>query len=255
MQLLHAQAQIQDQIAQLQRLGAADLLAAAEGQSHVLATVQQRLASGAVGVADLRAEVTAAVANLAATTTLIQGAAAARHAETERTLREASAQARQTVEGFMQAYYEDRIFDPYLRFASVEEERAYREREAERARAIEAELAKGTPEGDRHALALMRKQLEDAGQHGADQSPDYDQWMRKAYEGEAVLAAAQSAEPQPDQSASMPDPLDNIAPDTTVDPAIAAAFQSAGVTLTPATTTGHGVFQACGDAKSGWEVC
>lgn len=258
MQLLSAQAQVQEQLAQLRQIGASDLLAAVEGQSQMLAALQQQLASGAVPAAALRGDLAAIVATLTTTSGQAQAAAAAHATHAERTLLEASAQARQTAQNFVQAFYEDKIFDKYLTFKSDEEERAYREREAARQKAIEAELAKGTPQGNRRALELSRAQLEDAGRHGADQSPDYGAWVARSSESIASLDEA-FARHAGDRIAFVTTPtqdvLDDIAPSATIDPAIVAALRAAGVAPTDPKLSGHGLNQSAASPNQGWEVC
>lgn len=60
-----------------------------------------------------------------------------------------------------------------LDFASQEDERAYREREAERRAYIADQRAKGTPEGDLNAAGAGLGQLADAKAHGAG-GPEFD---------------------------------------------------------------------------------
>lgn len=60
-----------------------------------------------------------------------------------------------------------------LQFDSEEDERAYREREAERRAYIEAQQARHTPEGDLNAAGAGVGQMADAKAHGAG-GPDFD---------------------------------------------------------------------------------
>ena len=149
-------------------------------------------------------------------------------------------------------------FDPYLQFGSAEEEEAYREREQARQAYIEAELAKGTPEGDYNAAAATRAQLEDAGAHGADAHPDFDERMSindkalaqskrnvseagaSTLEGDAIL---RGEEPYLDPAPPMRSVAAEINEDEFAD--IAAAFVAAGVEV-PASSlaNGHGVDDA-----------
>lgn len=124
------------------------------------------------GLASIRAEVAAFVA--AAQVIANQAVASAATTQTaEAALHLANEAARREVTSFVEDFYEKRIFDPFLRFASAEDEAAYREREEERKREIKEALALGTPEGTLKANLLSRDQLLDAGAHGADRSPDY----------------------------------------------------------------------------------
>ena len=70
--------------------------------------------------------------------------------------------------------FEQKKLDPFLQFASQEEAAEYRKREAEREAYIRAELAKGTPQGALNASNATLAQLDDARDHGAEQSPDFD---------------------------------------------------------------------------------
>jgi hypothetical protein len=60
-----------------------------------------------------------------------------------------------------------------LRFSSEEDERAYREREAERDTYIKQQQAKGTPEGQLNAAGAAIGQMADAKGHGAN-GPEFD---------------------------------------------------------------------------------
>lgn len=92
-----------------------------------------------------------------------------------------------------------RIFDPYLRFTSAEDEEAFRKREAEARQYIEAQLARGTPEGNLNAGAGMAGYMLDAHAHGAGNSPDFmPRWNALVDKLErqraAMRAAGQSTE-------------------------------------------------------------
>jgi hypothetical protein len=69
-------------------------------------------------------------------------------------------------------------FDPFLRFASPQDEEDYRRREAARSAYIEAELARGTPQGDLNASAGVIGQMVDAKANGAGDSPEFQQRWR-----------------------------------------------------------------------------
>lgn len=171
--IVGAQGEIEAHIADLRRAGDGAALAAAGNQLQGLSQLQNRIArTDGAGLASIRAEVTAFIA--AAQVIANQAMALAATTQTaEAALHLASEAARREVTSFVQDFYEKKIFDPYLRFASAEDEAAYREREEERKREIKEALALGTPEGTLKANLLSREQMLDAGAHGADKSPDY----------------------------------------------------------------------------------
>lgn len=69
--------------------------------------------------------------------------------------------------------FEKKIFDPYLRFDSANEEEEYRKRERERKEEIERLQKIGTPDALQKVAALHKEQIQDAGQHGASACPDF----------------------------------------------------------------------------------
>jgi hypothetical protein len=69
--------------------------------------------------------------------------------------------------------FERRIFEPYLRFSSEADRIAFRQREREHKRYIDAQLAKNTPEGNYNASTGIVAYVLDAKDHGADRSPDW----------------------------------------------------------------------------------
>jgi hypothetical protein len=92
-----------------------------------------------------------------------------------------------------------RIFAPYLRFESAEDEEAFRKREAEARKYIEAQLARGTPEGNLNAGGGMLGHMLDAHAHGAGESPEFmPRWnaLAEKLQGQraAMRAAGQSTE-------------------------------------------------------------
>lgn len=80
---------------------------------------------------------------------------------------------RSTVQSLHADLYERRIFDPYLKFDSPEEEAAYRKREAQAQRYVTEQLAKNTPQGNLNAGGAVAGQMLDAEAHGAGASPDF----------------------------------------------------------------------------------
>lgn len=151
--------------------------------------------------------------------------------------------AREAVSDFADDYFGKRKFDPYLTFASDEEEREFRKREAQREKEIEAARAEGTPEGDKRAADLSLAQLEDAGAYGADKSADYEPLRTKLAESKAGLEAQlEAGKPKPTPNVQMAaDPLDAPAPPADVPPDLLAKFKAAGVVVADQRGTGHGV--------------
>jgi hypothetical protein len=113
-------------------------------------------------------EVHAAIAE-AATASTQAGASAAVAAN----VAAASAETRHETEALARDVFNQRIFDPYLRFKSAKDEEEYRQREAETKKYIEQQLAKHTPEGDLNAGGGMIGQMLDAHAHGAGASPEF----------------------------------------------------------------------------------
>ncbi len=115
------------------------------------------------------------------------------------TLAAASAAVRTETQTLADDIFGRRMFAPYLRFESAEEEAAFRDREA-RARAyIEAQLGRGTQEGNLNAGSGMLGHMLDAHAHGAGDSPDFlPRWNSLAdklqRQRAAMRAAGQSTE-------------------------------------------------------------
>ncbi len=227
----NAQAEIAASLAQLAGNPAA--LALAETQLQGLTALQNRVAQAhGSGLTSIRNEV---VAVAAAAQMAAQQARAASASSGGLTVQMAADAARRAVQSFMDDYYEKKIFDPYLRFASAEDEDAYRRREAERREAIEKALAEGTPEGLLRANRLAEEQLRDAGAHGADQSPDYAPMFDRIRGTRTDLETAIAADAAP--KVASPDPLDAIPPAT--DPG--TSMRAAGVVVTETDQIDHGV--------------
>ena len=196
--------------------------------------------AGPGGLAALKAEVLAA--NFAAQSLAQQTRSATATAQnTEVALHAAQHEARRAVDDFTRDFYERKIFEKDLRFASAEDERAYREREEQRRREIEKARAEDTPEGDLRAVRLAKEQLLDAGAHGADSNPDYAPMVKRMDDAEQKLAAQMPRHQQAVEAEAV-DPLDAVAPSQNVPPAIIATLRAAGVT-TPPSGEGHGLTQ------------
>lgn len=233
-ELSSAQAALESQIEQLRHAaiatGDSGSVAAAESQLQRLALLGRKLDyASPEALRAMQAEVLAVIAS--AQQTAQQGRTATANAQTaEVALHSAQAQARRVTDDFLHDFYERKIFDPYLTFSSPEEERAYREREEARQRAIEAARAQGTPQGDLTALRLSREQLEDAGRHGADRSPDYATSLGTLRTAEAQLESAIGASQREARSTQPTEATPDFDP-SIISPEILANLRSAGVTI------------------------
>jgi len=179
--------------------GPAEAIAGLREQAQVLVRLQRSLTDGAGRTSpDLKQAIAAAVTTTS--TLVVQG----RDLAAVSTVRSAAlagitAASRRQVEALSSDIYDRRIFDPYLKFASAEEEAEYRRREAETKRYIDAELAKGTPEGALNAAGGIQGQMLEAAANGADQSPEFKERWDEHIEitrrqREAVRAAGGSTE-------------------------------------------------------------
>ena len=135
-------------------------------QQGELATLIREIASA--GPADLPALQRAVATAVAAVGSAAQQAQGASSGQGGAALADASEASRRSVRSALDY---TRTLD--LQFASAEDERAYRQREAERRAYIEAEQAKGTPEGNLNASGATIGQMADAKAHGAS-GPEFD---------------------------------------------------------------------------------
>lgn len=245
-QIASAQADLETNIDELRKAiasgGNGASLGQADAQLHGLSSLQHRItnAHGASLIA-IRAEVTASVAATQAFAQQARGVTASAQ-NNEVSLHAASAAAHREVASFMHDFYEKKIFDPYLRFDTPADEKAYREREESYRRAIEAAQAEGTADGNLRALDLSRAQLLDAGAHGADKSPDYQGQLDRLDRERATLGGAMARSASGPTAASSSATADNSAgPTPTVDPKILASLRAAGITLADQSQQGHGV--------------
>lgn len=244
-----AQIDIANAIAELARSGADS--SALTNQSQALQQLQRSVGSANLGsLLALRGEVAATassatiLANQAINTATNAAAANANLTPAER--------ARANIEALSRDLFENRVLDPYLRFASPEDEEAYRKRERERKEEVDRAMALGTPEGIQRAAELQQNQLRDAGAHGADRSPNYADMLKRSNAAFADLQPPHQAAEQAaihSESASVrpaqPTPADDGFGD------ILATLKAAGVT-TPAVQArdaGHGVSIAAANAR------
>lgn len=192
-------------------------------------------------LAELRAQVTAAASSASslAEKTVANAASAGAVDPAAR-----AAAALQTIRDAARDYYDRKLFDPYLKFSSVEDEAAYRERERESKEAYDREMAKGTTEGQRRAAEILHRQLEDAGAHGATESPDYAPTLERVRQAQTALESSRSNEPATSSSAAKSDSATPAPDDDFSD--VLAALKEAGVTTDspPSQGSGHGLTEA-----------
>jgi len=211
--------------------------AASETQSLIdralgdLDAAEGRCVEGRIDFMSLSA-LTAAVSAADTLAASLQGATGA----TAKGREEALSEVRTSLLAVHRDLFEKKIFDPYLKFTSADDEQEYRRREKERKDEIEALQKTGTPASLRRAAQLMGDQINDAGEHGATASPDFTR-MQSAIATDLktldniTLPSAQKPEKSP--------PSSIVANDD-----IGAALAAAGVctspigdgTPTPATT-------------------
>jgi len=228
----------------LHALGPSNSLAIgqAEAQLHGLTLLRKRIDRADPATLNaIRAEVVASVAATQSFVQQTQGAGSAVTAE-KAALQQASEAARGSVTDFMHGFYDEKKFDRYLQFASVEDEQEYRRREDERKRDIEKALAEHTPEGNLRANKHAIEQLKDAGAHGADKSPDYQPTLHGLLSTQAALAtrvdAGDKAKAQERLSAvasAPPAAANSLSPD------VLTGLKNAGVTSSNSQTDGHGL--------------
>jgi len=203
----------------------------AESQLRGLALLQKRIdAANPASLAAMRAEIAASVAATQSFVQQMQAAGSSVTAE-KAALQQASEAARGSVTDFLHDYYDQKKFDRFLQFASVEDEQEYRRREEERHRAIDKAMAEHTPEGDMRAAKLSLEQMKDAGAHGADKSPDYQPTL------DAVRKSADDLQAKIDEQSkarSAPEAQKQPAPS---DPS--AALRAAGVSLANDSVAAH----------------
>jgi hypothetical protein len=255
-QIAGAQAALESNIEELRRAvvaGGHGAPGQAEAQLQGLSKLQHRVVHAQGGsLASIRAEV---IASIAATQAFVQQArtASSTAEAVEVALHAASAAAHREVTDLAHDFYDKKIFDPYLRFTSDEDEKAYREREGERQRYIADELTKGTPEGNLNATQAMMDQMKDAKAHGADASPEFerrnaalesaDAQLRGALQTRDGVVEKQRADTaEPKKATATIDPLDAIAP--TLDEGSKQAIErmrAAGIVVAEVSQAEHGV--------------
>lgn len=223
-QLADAEARLSAALTAL-RAGASNPTAAAESESRLASLQALRSEVATADLLTLAGLGNAITASVAAARAIVQQVTeAATSPALAIGLKRATAEARQQVTSFLHDYYDRKMFDPYLRFSSPEDEEAYRKREAERCEAIETALARNTPQGTLEATRLSMDQLNDAGAHGADRSPDFQKRHDTLADKQAELERAMPSAPPVTRA----DPLAEVAPVAIVDPAILASLRQSG---------------------------
>lgn len=164
---------------------------AVSDQLKTLASLERHIGSASPAeLANLRSEVAASIAATASAVQDGKSAIADAVAASSLGLAGSAAAARQEVTNAMANM---RQFDAYLHFSSAEDEAEYHRREAERRAYIEAELAKGTPQGALNANGAAIGQMLDAGAHGASDSPEFQNQLSRltgTYRGTAAAIRA-----------------------------------------------------------------
>lgn len=242
-QLATGQLAVEAALAELSDAGAA-AGHIAELRSQLAGLVDMRRAIAQAGgseLAGLRAGVASAVA---ATASLADRARqnVASHQATDASLTP-QLRARTTLEAVGRDLFDNKLLDPYLHFASVADEEAYRMREHENHEAYNRAIALHTAEGDRLALEIQRRQLADAKAHGAASSPKFAAMLEDLQQAQADLEAASSAtKPAAAKSGRTASKSDSASPDSRLGE-IKAALKAAGVDANdePLPSDGHGL--------------
>jgi hypothetical protein len=219
--------------------------------------LRNQLADGAKDATALRADIASAIADIRAYASDVRGAASATQnaPPQQAALYQASEAARGSVNDFMRDYYDEHVFDRYLRFASVQDEEEYRRREQERHRAIDEARAEKTPQGDLRALDLSIDQLKDAGAHGARRSSEYQPLLDRMEGSRQQLAKQMAAAGQSQSHGTMPadSPTPSARPDAPdgkssgatpqapLPPEVLARLRAAQVSVADQSQEGHGV--------------
>ena len=218
-------------------------LSDSKAQLQLLSALQRQIGSASpAALAGLRGEI---VATVSAAHAVAQQSRATANADDKPDRAMTAAEARQAIIDVGRDVFDRQKLDPYLRFASPEDEEAYRKREEENSKAYERELAKGTAEGNRRAAEILRAQLDDARAHGAGDSPDFNALSQRIDNAQAAL---NTPERQPSSVAHTggivaDDPDAEMELDD-----VLATLRSAGIT-TPEQTTGAPIHGLTSDAR------
>ncbi len=184
-----AQFELETAIADLIRDAApASALAESRSQLGALNALRSRMANASpAALSEMRGEIASVIATSQSTAQQARVAAAAQidAAELIDRAKEAKAKAEEIMRGM-------KDFDSQLRFGPNDTEADYRRREAERQAYIDAENAKGTPEGNLNAAGAAVGQMADAKAHGAG-GPEFEKrWAELVASTEKLREAAQA---------------------------------------------------------------
>ena len=189
-QLVAAQFDLETVLAELERSGLST--DAVRSNLQALGYLQRQIGTAnPATLTALRGEVAAGAATSRAVAQQSRVTATTESASEK--LADAITRSRAVVDSIVSDVFDRRIFDPYLRFGSTDEEAAYRQREADRRALIEAERAKGTPQGDLNASGAAVGQMADAYAHGDGYTPVFRQRWNVVVEATARLRAAAHA--------------------------------------------------------------
>lgn len=183
-QLAAAQSELAASLAELRNAASTggDTSALAEGEAQLasLQALQQTVSTANSSMlVRLQTQVVALVATSTATMQQARAAATSGPDTASAALAAASTFTRTEVQSLRDDLFERRLFDDFLHFDSKQERDAYRRRDAEGQRYIDAQLARHTPEGDLNAAGGVMDRMLDAHAHGASDSPEFlPRWNR-----------------------------------------------------------------------------
>ena len=219
--------------------GNAAALSDGNAQLQLLSALQRQIGvANPTALAGMRGEIIATAS--AAQAVVLQSRSAALSSERMAELRDVTNATRQTISDVAHDLFEKKKLDPYLQFDSAQDEAEYRKREAERQAYIKTELAKGTPEGALNAATATKEQLEDARDHGAGASPDFDGMLTATEDAEQALRSVMPSDVAPSTAKTeAPKAQDDFRD-------LLAAFRDTGVTTTDVASLdpAHGLNQA-----------
>lgn len=187
-QLVAAQFDLEAVLTELARSG--NPTEATQSQLQRLTTLQHSIgAASPEALNQMRAEIVATVNGAQAIAQ--QGRASS---STDDRAADPAQQSRRSLTAIQRDLFESRVLDPYLQFASADDEEEYRQRERERNEAMQRELAKGTLEGQRRANEIAAAQMADARAHGADASPDFGRLQSQIEQNSLAIRQQEQAQ-------------------------------------------------------------
>lgn len=161
--------------------------ASIDRQLDRLAQLQRQLGTAnPAAIATLRGEIGAAVAQTQALVQQARGEATGAAAGDGPDIVALADRAQSQAASFMRDLHQ---YDALLQFDSAEDRAAYEQREAERRRRYEEELAKGTPEGKFNASGEALGQMADLAAHGGSADPALMQRMDELADSLSALRA------------------------------------------------------------------